>query len=216
VRLVNVWLLVINMIPCRISWNGSRLDTDGKQLLALLDPRQAQRSSLHMWLLERLRELQAFADQAQWPEVQRVGREYLRTQEAKHPQAWSSIAAWVAVADVWMDQEGDLQEADALSRRCREIAPPEPAIMIVRACVLMAQAREADAEILLRDGWNAPLQGAAKAAAAHLWAELYRRRGDAACESEWARIAVELDPRMAYQMPWKRIGIVPLLIPAAK
>jgi hypothetical protein len=151
-------------------------------------------------------EVIALAEAGKWEQAQQTGREFIAKDVADDP-VQHAIAAWVAVADVWVGGQEDLREAEQLSQRglefilrqAAESAATVAAFKCVRACVLLARCQD-DAAAKLLDEAHAGAQETSKKAAAHMWMEIYRRRGDSAREAEWSKVAAELDPEHTFDM----------------
>ena len=193
--IANLHLLIVNLLPRTSNWNGTPFRTDGGQLLDLwigTHPVAVFQQNIEI--------LVSLGNEGRWDEVQRVGRSQLKPPMANTPLYFWSFAAWVAVADVWAGGKPNLKEADLLSTYCLESSPADPALLTVRACVLMALNRNDEAESLLlqaRSGVSGP---AAEKAAAHLWTELHRRRNNIEQMHHWQKIAQKLDPTAAYKL----------------
>ena len=214
--LVNGEMFLVAMWPSEGVWNGTVMRNDGGQILDLLSGKMslsAMAASMGGWV----RELVGLAEQGRWADVQHIGR--LRLQMAHwHPVAMVEIGAWVAVADVWAGGPNDLREADEISKKGIEMMHTNlfveagaggAALKTVRACVLLGLGRDAEAERWLKEAWEGKIEGAAKKAAPWLWAELFRRRGDAVQEAQWMKTGEELDPGRAYAIKWPRLVIGP-------
>jgi hypothetical protein len=148
--------------------------------------------------------LAALADQGRWEEVWAEGHAFLFEGGVLESVA---VGGWVAVADVWMGGKQNLAEAEELSRIA--LTPRRPGASsrlndgpakAVRACVLLAHGKTEEAEQMLKEAGR--LSGPAEKAAAWMWAEICRRKGDAQGEARWPEEARRLDPAGAYAMRW--------------
>ena len=189
---LNVFFLT-NLVPFNFPYQGMMLRSDGGQLFDLLIRRPTTKQPS-----VDLQTLSSLGDQGKWAEVQSAARALLKN--VNSPHVATAYAAWLAVADVWMNGEENLGEADTLSLSCIQISPTDPAILTVRACVLLARHREDEAEKLLSRCRYTALHIYAEKAAAHLWTELHRRRNNTDQMHHWQSIAQKLDPTAAYKM----------------
>lgn len=228
ILLLNVAMLLFNLWPHAIRRGNQTLNSDGKQLRELWRSNDATRNWLfanyvletsaclergsvaraRVWL-EHARSVNASNVAFTMNEVAVVGAEgnwpgaselaLARLANESDPLARASLAAWASVSCVYA--KGDLNSAESLCDESMSIVPWEGEVQAVRAVVLLAQGRNDKAEGWLRQARTSQCGWAAKAAGAHAWAELYRRKGDGPMQAVWHRRARALDPAEIFAWP---------------
>jgi tetratricopeptide (TPR) repeat protein len=146
-------------------------------------------------------ELQVLAAENNWSEVYIKTKERLST--TAPPLEREALAAWAAVAIVYVGK--DIAEAETLCREAMSVTPWEPAAQTVRALVSLAQGKHDEAEVFLERARGAEFEWATEAAAAHIWAEIYRFKRDGLRQRRWQNRANAMDPAGAFRIP-SRLG----------
>jgi len=141
-------------------------------------------------------EFNVLGAECKWADVRTKSMEWHSS--CDDPSQRAVLSAWSAMATIHVG--GSLDEADALCNQSMSMIPWDPAVETVRAFVSLAQGRDAQAEDFLKQAGTPP-NWAAKTAAAHIWAELYRRKGNIKRQRKWESRALSLDPAGAFRVP---------------
>jgi len=142
-------------------------------------------------------EVAVLGAEGDWPGAVERARSGLAS--ASDPVSRASLAAWASVSCVYA--KGDLAEAESFCNESMSVVPWEGEVQTVRAVVTLAQGRDDEAGQFLKGARIRQCGWAAKAAGAHAWAELYRRKGDRPAEARWRRRAKALDPANIFAWP---------------
>jgi hypothetical protein len=229
--LLNFLMLLRNLWPRDISRQGRKIPNDGKQLRRLLKStnidlnaylnsrdmkeldlcfEKSRLAEARSWLgrlqarnskslLIASYELNLLGAEKRWPDVLAKATEWKSVYSG--PFGASVLSAWAAVALVY--EGGNLAEAERLCGESMALVPWDPSTQSIHALVLLAGGRTDEAETFLRKS-GSEASWAARAGAARMWAELYRRRGNAKRQRKWESRASSLDPGGAFQMPRRK------------
>jgi hypothetical protein len=224
---INALLLLANLLPQDVQRDGQKFANDGKCLLQLA----RSKSSLNTWLFARYAmeineclekgrvvearqwldqflgsgpptlmrsviELNVLGAEGKWSEAQEKSIAW--QENFSNPLERAALSAWAAVAIGYAG--GDLAQSESQCNVAMGILPWDPATQVVQAFVSLAVGRVEEAEKLLKQSGQQN-NWAAKAAAAHLWAEICRRNGNARLERKWEARARSLDPLGSFRLP---------------
>ena len=127
----------------------------------------------------RIAELTILGCEKNWAEATSKAEQWISG--CNGPIARASLDVWGAVP--WCTR-GDIARAEAYSSEAVNVMPWDQATQVARALVLAVQNRWEEARELLVKAEVKHLNRTAQAAGAHLWAEIYRRKGDAERQGE--------------------------------
>jgi len=151
----------------------------------------------------QLYELSVLGAEGKWKEI------YEKTDAWRSapstPQNRQAYAAWLAVACVYT--EGDLAQTQLLANESVSITPWDPAGQTVQSLVALAEGNYQRAEELLKRTRGARVGYSAAAAAAHVWAEIYRHKKDPKRQRKWRDRAKKLDPNDGFVIPQSWLAV---------
>jgi hypothetical protein len=230
--IVNAMCLIANALPRNVRIGGERgRPNDGKLLFRLLRSNgnvkpwitlcylreigncleTGRANEARRWLTDaqkagyesvafRIMELSVLALERNWKQVRESARNWMSIYSK--PLEQEPLAAWAAVSIVYLG--GSLADAEAFCNVTMSVIPWDPAAQTVRALVFLAQGKLHEAEVFISRARSGHPQWAAEAAGAHIWAELYRCKGDITKQRKWEARAKTLDPIGAFTL--NRLG----------
>jgi hypothetical protein len=226
--IVNAMALIRNAFP-RSFWtmHDGKISNDGKRLLRLFQSKSDIKNRVasgYLWEIEACLETGRVNEARRWlTEAQRVGYKSVNfrytellilglernwKQVCANAKDWMSTthqpleregwAAWAAISTIYTG--GDLAEAEAFCKVAMSLTPWDPAAQCVRALVSLVQGNLTEAEHFLTRARTSRSEWTAQAAGAHIWAVLYRCKGDIAKQRKWEARARVLDPLGAFAL----------------